>query len=104
MKPFIKRVIFLLIFLAPLTIHAQEQAKKEDNKAPASSRVQRRAARLKWKKERRAEMDDKKAVKEYHKRLQTKQTLKRMKREKKKSDRLRANKREFFLVRWFRRS
>ena len=103
MKPFLKKLIFLFILLMPLAVHAQE-AKKDDTKAPATSRVQRRAAKKKWKEQRRAEMDDKKAVKAYHKRLQTKKTLRRMKQEKKKSDRLRANKREFFLVRWFRRS
>lgn len=104
MKSLYKKIIFLIICLLPLAAHAQDQAKKDDNKAPATSRVQRRAAKKKWKEQRKAEMEDKKAVKAYHKRLQTKKTLRRMKQEKKKSDRLRANKREFFLVRWFRRS
>ncbi len=103
MKPFYKKIILLFICLLPLAVNAQEQASTKD-KAPATSRVQRKAAKKKWKEQRRAEMEDKKAVKDYHKRLQDKNTRKRMKREKKKSDKLRANKRDPFFVRWFRRS
>jgi hypothetical protein len=44
----------------------------------------------------------KKSVKEHHKRLQTKETRKRMKREKRKSERLRAGKKESFFEKMFR--
>jgi hypothetical protein len=101
MKSLSRKIAFLLIILFPLGGMAQEAAKEKD-KAPATSRVQRKAAKKKWKDQRKMEMEQKKAVKQHHKRLQTKETRKRMKREKRKSDKLRANKREFFLIRWFR--
>jgi hypothetical protein len=90
-----------MIFLVPLMMHGQEQKPTQD-KAPASSRAQRKVAKQKWKEQRKVDMEEKKAVKEHHKRLQTKQTRKRMKQEKKKGDKMRANKKEFFLVRWFK--
>jgi hypothetical protein len=43
-------------------------------------------------------MQQKKAVKQHHKRIQTKETRKRMKREKRKSEQLRKNKKEFFEI------
>lgn len=95
---FFRKLIFLLICLAPLMSTAQEQKPKEKG-APASSRAQRKKAKAKWKEERKLERDQKKAVKDHHKRLQTKETRKRMKAERKKGDKLRGNKREFFLIR-----
>jgi hypothetical protein len=99
MKPIYKKIILLILFCLPVLVNAQEAAK---DKAPATSRAQRQAAKKKWKEQRKMEMEQKKAVKQHHKRLQTKQTRKMMKREKRKSEKLRANKREFFLFRWFR--
>lgn len=96
--------MFLLLCFLPLALQAQDKPAAKDTKAPATSRVQRKAAKKKWKEQRKVEMEQKKAVKQHHKRLQTKETRKRMRREKKKSDHLRSNKREFFLIRWFRRS
>jgi hypothetical protein len=101
MKSLYKKLILLFICFLPLTMLAQEQAKEKD-KAPATSRAQRKAAKKKWKEHRKIEMDQKKAVKQHHKRIQSKDTRKRMKKEKKRSDKLRSNKREFFLIRWFR--
>ena len=100
MKTFFHKSILLLICLMPLAVTAQE-AKSKD-KAPASTRAQRKAAKQKWKEERQAEMEQKKAVKAHHKRIQTKQTRKQMRREKRKSDKLKENKRDFFLIRWFK--
>jgi len=87
--------------MLPLMVVAQEK-KKEESKGAVSSSMQRRAARQKWKGNRKLERAQKKAVEAHHKRLQSKKTLKAMKQEKKKSDRLRENKREFFMIRWFR--
>jgi hypothetical protein len=100
MKPFFKKIILLIIICLPFVVSAQEKAVKD--KAPATSRAQRQAAKKKWKEQRKMEMEQKKAVKEHHKRLQTKKTRRMMKREKRKSEKLRANKREFFLIRWFK--
>ncbi len=93
-----RKLILLLICLAPLMTVAQEQKPKEKG-APATSRAQRKKARAKWKEDRRFERDQKKAVKDHHKRLQTKETRKRMKEERKKGEKLRRNKKEFFLIR-----
>ena len=80
----------------------EAQEKKQESKGAISAKVQRRAARQKWKDQRKTERAQKKAVAAHHKRLQTKKTLKSMKQQKKKSDRLRDNKREPFFVRWFK--
>jgi hypothetical protein len=93
--------LFILLFICALPIGTIAQEKTKD-KAPATSRVQKKAAKKKWKEHRKQEMQQKKAVKEHHKRLQTKQTRKGMRREKRKSEKLRGNKREFFLIRWFK--
>ena len=101
MNPLYKKIVLLLLCLFPLIGIAQEKAPAKD-KAPASSRIQRKTAKKKWKEQRKNEMAQKKAVKQHHKRLQTKETRKRMKRERKKGEKMRTNKREFFLIRWFR--
>ena len=99
MKFISKKVFFLFICLMPFVVFAQEAPK---DKAPATSRAQRKAAKQKWKEQRKMDMEHKKMVKQHHKRLQTKETRRGMKREKKKGEKLRANKREFFLIRWFK--
>ncbi len=101
MKTFFRKIILLFICLAPFVISAQEAAPKSD-KAPATTRAQRKKAKQKWKENRKAEMDQKKAVKAHHKSIQSKETRKRMKREKRKAERLRSNKKESGIVRWFR--
>jgi hypothetical protein len=103
MKRIFHKFILVVIFLIPFTIVAQEaMVKAEKDKAPATSRAQRKKAKKKWKENRKSELGQKKAVKEHHKRLQTKETRKRMKREKRKSERLRAGKKESFFEKMFR--
>lgn len=48
-------------------------------------------------------MEDKKKIREHHKRIQTKATRKKMRRDARKARRVNENKREFFLKRWFGR-
>lgn len=52
---------------------------------------------------RRKERAEKKAIKAYHKRLQTKTVRKRMKSSRRKATRYNNNEREFFLKRWFKK-
>lgn len=80
---------------------AQEEKPKKEN-TPATTRAQRKAGKHKWKEDRKNERALKKAIKGHHKRIQTKETRKRMKNERKKSDKMRANKKEFFIIRWFK--
>ena len=100
MRPYFR--IFAVFFILSLPVFALAQEKSTKDKAPASSRVQRKAAKAKWKQQRKDDHDHKKMVKEHHKKIQTKQTRRSMWKEKRKSDKLRSNKREFFLIRWFK--
>ena len=77
MKAVFKKIILLFICLLPLSMVAQDT--KPENKGAVSSKVQRKAARQKWKDQRSLERTQKKSVEAHHKRLQSKQTLKRMK-------------------------
>lgn len=99
MRSYLRIFALFFIFLLPLSVAAQEKPK---DKAPASTRIQRKAAKAKWKQQRKDDRDHKKMVKEHHKRIQTKETRKNMRREKRKSEKARQNKREFFLIRWFK--
>lgn len=100
---FFRKLIVLLICMAPLITVAQEAKPGADKgQSPATTRAQRKKLKKKWKEERRIERDEKKAVKEHHKRIQSKETLKRMKKERKKGEKLRANKREPWIVRKFK--
>jgi len=101
MKAILRKIILMLVCLMPFVAYAQEAAPAKD-KAPATSRAQRKKAKQKWKENRKIERGQAKAIKEHHKHLQTKKTNKRMRKEKRKSERLRTNKKEFFVVRWFK--
>ncbi len=98
-KRYFRFCTLFLIYLFPLSMVAQEKAK---DLAPATTRAQRKAAQKKWKQFRNDERDQKKAVREYHKRIQTKQTIKMMRQERQKGEKMRINKREFILVRWIK--
>ncbi len=99
LKNLSKKIIVLFICFLPMVAVCQET---KTEKAPQTSKAQKKKAKQKWKEDRKMEMEHAKIVKQHHKRLQTKETRKRMKQEKKKSNKLRENKREFFLIRWFK--
>ena len=100
-KFFFRTLILLFICLPPFVTMAQEQ-KPATEKSPSTTRAQRKKLKKKWKEDRRIERAEKKAVKDHHKRLQTKETRKRMKAERKKGDKLRENKKESWIVRKFK--
>jgi Ni/Co efflux regulator RcnB len=102
MKINLRKIILVIICLIPFAMSAQEAAAPAKDKAPASSRAQRKKAKQKWKENRILERDQAKAVKDHHKRIQTKKTNRRMREEKRRSERLRTNKKEFFIVRWYK--
>jgi hypothetical protein len=99
--------IFPLILLFHLCIALQAQEKNAGTgpapKSFASERKLRKEERREAREKRRQERAERKAVKEYHKRLQTKTVLKRMKQSKNKARRNNEHKREFFLKRWFQK-
>lgn len=101
MRILFKKIIFILVFLSPFVVTAQEKKTQKENE-PVSAASKRKKAKQKWKEQRKIDMEQKKAVKEHHKRLQTKEARKRMRQQKKKSEKLKANKREPFFIRWFK--
>jgi hypothetical protein len=102
MTAMIKKLFLLLLFTFPfaIAVHAQD-AGGQQPKSPPTSKAQRRQAKAKWKEERLKKREEKKKIKEHHKRIQSKATLKRMKKDARKSKRVNEHKREFFLKRWF---
>lgn len=102
MKTIFRKIIVLFICFMPMVVMAQE-AKPAASGAPIANRAQRQKAKKKWKEDRTVERDNKKAIKDHHKRLQTKKTLKAMKKERRKGDKMRANKKENFFIRTFKR-
>jgi hypothetical protein len=99
--------IFPLILLFHFCFAAHAQDKSEGTGPPsksfASERKLRKEERREAREKRRQEKAERKAVKAYHKRLQTKPVLKRMKQSKNKARRNNEHKREFFLKRWFQK-
>ncbi len=93
--------VFLLI-VNPVNGQDTGNGGSPDKQKPVQSkREQRKAARKKWREDRKLEKMEKKVVRKKQKQLQTKKTYKRMKRDKRKAMRNNAHKREFFLKRWF---
>jgi hypothetical protein len=89
MKNLFRLIVFSFILMMPLSSYSQEAPKQ---KAPASMRLQRKAAKAKWKQQRKDDHDHKKMVKEHHKKIQTKLTRKNMRKVKRKSERANSNK------------
>jgi hypothetical protein len=105
-----KRLLMLLLFLFPFWLAAQSSGEggsppsgEKKSESPISRRAQRKADRKKWKEFRKKRKAERKAVKQHHKRIQDKQTLKRMKNVRKTSIRSHEHRREFFLKRWFKK-
>lgn len=99
----IKKIFITLMFIIPFAIASHAQESSGEQKAPPTSKAQRRIAKRQWKEQRLKDMEEKKKIKEHHKRIQTKETRKKMKRDARKAQRVNEHKREFFLKRWFTR-
>lgn len=105
MKRFnIRRILALSVafLLLPLFAMAQTEGGGGEAKTP-DSKIERQKAKRDWKKNRKQEMDDAKARKEYNKKYNTKKTRKRMKKNEKKAQKNNEHRRDFFLVRWWRK-
>ena len=109
MKKKLGKIFFsCLLFLLPFLVYSQDapvnDAAGEQNKsAPMTKRQQRQKDRKEWKEHRKADIEEQKNIKEHHKRIQTKETRKRMRESKRKSTLINEHKREFFLKRWFKK-
>lgn len=102
MRPALKYSIALLVFITTLC-QAQDKGPKPSKDVVKSKREIRKEERKESKERRKREKEERKAIKAYHKRLQTKQVYKRMKKSRKKATFYNEHKREFFLVRWFKK-
>jgi len=99
-----KRIAFVIfIVLACLFANAQAKSTGPKEKSIKSQRKIRKELRFVATEKRRKERAEKKAIKQYHKKLQTKAVRKRMKASKKTAIRYNDNKREFFLKRWLKK-
>jgi hypothetical protein len=94
--------VIALCFLS-ITFFAQtkkagpaEKSFKEELKSDKQLRIEKREKR-------RQERAERKAIKKYHQRIQTKQVRKRMKRNRNTAIRNHEHKREFFIKRWFQK-
>lgn len=102
----IKHILILLFglsFFSPLIAQTDNAGAGPKKPSIASERKKRKAARKEAKEQRRKERAERKAIKAYHKRLQTKEVRKRMKRNRNKSQRINDNRKEPFFKRWFGR-
>ncbi len=98
------RFILSLVFVCFIqnTCPAQESGgPPKKDQTIKSKRKLRKADKKKWKEDRAAKRAEEKKIKAHHKRIQTKEVRKRMKRSKGKSQAIRANKREPFIKRLF---
>ena len=100
-------VIFILSLFLQSTVVAQEGGGKADppkhEQSMKSKRKLRKADRKEAKEKRKAEKAERKKVRDYHKRLQTKEVRKRMKRNKGKAIRNNTHQREPFFQRLFQK-
>lgn len=97
--------ILLTVFLASFPFEGGKAQENADNgtKPPPTTRAQRKAEKKKWKETRKRKRRAEKAIKAHHKRIQSDDTRKRMKKNYKKAQRVNDNRKEFFIKRWFRK-
>lgn len=99
-----KLALFISLFaFAALPLTSQSGGAGPKEKSIKSERKIRKELRREAIEKRRKERAERKAIKQYHKRLQTKYVRRRMKNSRKSANRYNQNKREFFVVRWFKK-
>jgi hypothetical protein len=99
----VPHIILLLLFIS-LSCLAQEKKAGPKEKSIKTDLKTNKQFRFEQSEKRRKERAEKKAIKKYHKRLQTKKVRKRMKASKKKSLRINDNRREPVFKRWFQKT
>jgi len=96
-------IFFILFISAPAFSQDNASGTKTEKKNDVESRkIKRKKAKAEWKARREKERGTRHAIKSHEKRLQTKETRKRMKRDRAKANRHNQNKKEFFLIRLFK--
>jgi hypothetical protein len=103
MKILLKVSFLFFLFIAAPAFSQDNTTASESKKNDVESRkLKRKKDKAAWKAKREKEQGDKKAVRNHEKRLQTKATRKRMKKDRHKAALNNAHKKEFFLIRWFK--
>ncbi len=98
----------ILFCLLSFSVHAQQKKSPQNKSGPAEKSFKEelksdKQLRIEKREKRRKERAERKAVKQYHKRIQTKSVRKRMKSSRKTAIRNHDNKREPFLKRYFKK-
>ncbi len=93
--------LFIICFFQNTLLAQDGGGPPKQDQSIKSKRKLRKADKKKWKEDRAAKRAEEKKIKAHHKRIQTKEVRKRMKRSKNKSQAIRANKREPFFKRLF---
>ena len=104
MKTLLK-ICFLLFMFMSVPALAQDNSpdtKSENKNDIENARVKRKKAKAEWKAKRKQEKKEFKSVRAHEKRLQTKETRKRMRKNRQKATRTNQNKKQFFLIRLFK--
>ena len=97
------KLFFLLLITFTIPVFSQSSDTKAEKKSDVmSARVKRKKDKAEWKAKRKSERSERKSIRSHDKRLQTKETRKRMRKDRHKAALVNQNKREFFLIRWFR--
>jgi len=102
---FALRIFFFLFILISVPAFSQDkptETKTEKKNDVENARMKRKKAKTEWKAKRHQERADRKAVRNQEKRLQTKATRKRMRKDRRKAGLHNQNKKEFFLIRLFK--
>jgi hypothetical protein len=99
----IAKYFFVLLLFFSFSSFGQPEAKAPSKQAEQKKRAIRKAERKEAKERRRIEKEERKAIKAYHKRLQTKQVRKRMKKSRKTAIRNNTGKREPWILRLFKK-
>ena len=104
LKHFSKYLLTVILFFSIHTFgQKQPEAKAPSKQAEQNKRAIRKAERKEARERRKLEKEERKAIKAYHKRLQTKTVRKRMKKSRKKAIMNNTNKREPFFKRIFKK-
>jgi hypothetical protein len=99
----LRKIISRLLFIAFISLPTIGFSQDLDERSPQhryTSKQSQKAEKKKAAKRQKAILADKKA-REHAQQIQDKQTRKRMKQSRHEADRINANKRKFFLTRWF---
>jgi len=100
---YFRKIILIIAFLLPIAAFAQDKELNAHSPSPTpSTHLQKAAEKKKAVQRAKSEKDEAKGVKRLQK-MQTKEVQKRMRKSRREANRINANKKKFFLVRWFQK-